>query len=189
MHSALAVILVASLAYVGTMFDNFFAFAAQLIITDRRHYRRVAWAQALGIFTLLVIASGAGSLLAPVPTRWIGLLAIAPWALALHAWRHRGDPQREQFRRGALTTFTVTLALGGDNLAVWIPLLRAHGAAAGVATVAVFLVWECLFLFSAQRLATHPRVVAWGTKFGPLLVPWVYLGLGVLILVECGTFA
>ena len=188
MHSVVAVILVASFAYVGTMFDNFFAFAAQLVITDRRHYRRIAWAQALGILTLLVIASGVGSLLAPIPTRWIGLLCVAPWALALHAWRHREEPAREQFRRGALTTFTVTLALGGDNLAVWIPLLRAHGAAVGVATVAIFIVWECLFIFCAQALTSHPRVVAWGTKYGTVLVPWVYLGLGVLILVECGTF-
>ena len=188
MHSALAVILVASLAYVGTMFDNFFAFAAQLIVTDRRHFRRIAWAQALGIFTLLVVAAGAGSLLAPIPTRWIGLLCVAPWALALHAWRHRGDVTREQFRRGSLTTFTVTLALGGDNLAVWIPLLRAHGAGVGVATAAIFLVWECVFLLSAQSLAGHARIVAWGTRIGPQLVPWVYLGLGVLILVECGTF-
>jgi cadmium resistance protein CadD (predicted permease) len=143
-HSVVAVVLVASLAYVGTMFDNFFAFAAQLVITDRRHYRRIGWAQALGILMLLVVASGVGSLLAPIPTRWIGLLCVAPWALALHAWRHRDQPAREQFRRGALTTFMVTLALGGDNLAVWIPLLRAHGAAVGAATVAIFIVWECL---------------------------------------------
>lgn len=189
MHSVVTVILVATLAYVGTMFDNFFAFAAQLVVTDRRHYRRIGWAQALGILTLLVVASGVGSLLAPIPTRWVGVLAVAPFALALYGWRHRDQPPREQFRRGALTTYAVTLALGGDNLAVWIPLLRAHGAAVGVATVAIFLVWECLFIFSAQSLASRPRVVAWGTKYGPVLVPWVYLGLSVLILVECGTFA
>jgi cadmium resistance protein CadD (predicted permease) len=26
-----------------------------------------------------------------------------------------------------------------------------------------------------------------GEKYGRILIPWVYLGLGVLILFECGT--
>jgi cadmium resistance protein CadD (predicted permease) len=189
MHSILTVGVVASLAYVGTMFDNYFAFAAQLVVTDRTHYRRIGWGQALGVLALVVIAGAVGSLLAPIPTRWIGLLCVAPWALASYGWRHRNDERKEQFRRGALTTFVVTLALGGDNLAVWIPLLRANGVTAGLATAGVFAVWEFLFIVSAQALAGHPRVVSWGARYGPTLVPWVYLGLGVLILVECHTFS
>jgi cadmium resistance protein CadD (predicted permease) len=188
-RAALAVMLVASLAFVGTMFDNYFAFAAQLVVTDRSRFRRVGWAQALGVASLIVVAGGVGSLLAAVPTRWVGLLCVAPWALALHAWRHRDLPAHEQYRRGALTTYTVTLALGGDNLAVWVPLLRAAGYARGLGTLAVFVAWEVIFVLSATALAGHPRVVAWGTRWGPALVPWVYLALGVLILVECHTLS
>jgi len=40
------------------MFDNFFAFAAQLIVTDEKRVRRVNYAQALGVITLLVLAGG-----------------------------------------------------------------------------------------------------------------------------------
>jgi len=183
------VVVVASLAFVGTMFDNFFAFAAQLIVTRPEHYRKVSWAQAIGVGTLVMVGAAVGSLLAPIPTRWIGVLATAPLALAWYSWQHRRDPQREQYRRGALTTFTITLALGGDNLAVWIPLLRANGVTKGLVTAAVFAVWEVLFVWSAQSIARHPRVVTWGTKHGPSLIPWVYVALGALIVVECGTFA
>lgn len=188
MHSIVAVVVVASLAFVGTMTDNFFAFAAQLLVTERERYRRVSWAQALGTATLLIVAAGVGSVLAAVPTRWVGLLAIAPWALAAHAWRHRGEPTRQQFRRGALTTFTLTLALGGDNLAVWIPLLRANGRLDAILTILIFAVWEVLFVIAAQALVQHPRVVSWGNEHAKSFVPWIYLALGVLILVECGTF-
>lgn len=187
-HSLAAVIVIASLAFVGTMFDNFFAFAAQFLVTDRARYRRVSWAQAMGIATLLLISAGVGSLLTPIPTRWVGLAAIAPWALALHAWRHRSAPVHEQFRRGALTTFAVTLALGGDNLAVWIPLMRANGTLASAGTIVVFSVWELIFIVTAQRIAGHPRTVAWGAAHARTFIPWIYLALGVLILVECGTF-
>ncbi|MFI5035178.1 MAG: cadmium resistance transporter [Acidimicrobiales bacterium] len=189
MHGVVAVVVVASLAFLGTMFDNYFAFAAQLVVTERAHFRRVGWAQVWGVASLLVVAGAVGSLLAPVPLRWVGVLCVAPWALALHAYRHRVDPQRERYPRGALTTYVVTLALGGDNLAVWIPILRAGGVGRGVGTVAVFVGWEVLFVVSAQALAGHPRVVSWGTRWGPRLVPWVYLALGGLILVECHTLA
>jgi len=110
------------------MFDNFFAFAAQLIVTDEKRVRRVNYAQALGVITLLVLAGGIGSLLTPIPLPWVGLLCLAPWALAWHAWRHRTKEPSQVYRRGALTTFAMTLALGGDNLAVWIPCCALTGS-------------------------------------------------------------
>ncbi|HEV2427658.1 MAG TPA: cadmium resistance transporter [Acidimicrobiales bacterium] len=183
----LDVVGVGSLAFVGTMFDDYFAFGAQLIVTDRARYRRVATGQALGVAAVVAISAAVGSLLAVVPLRAIGLLAIAPIALAVHAWRHRRDERRTVFRRGALTTFVVTLGLSGDNVAVWTPLLRARGVVGGLGVVATFAAWEALFVLSAMALAAHPRVVEWGTRRAPLLVPWVYVGLGALILVECHT--
>lgn len=187
MHSLVSDLVVASLAYVGTMFDNYFAFSAQLVVTARERYRRVAWAQALGVATLVIIALGVGTALAAVPLRLIGLLAIAPWALAWHAWQHRGDATRQVFRRGATTTFLATLALGGDNLAVWIPLLRAKGVAGALIMVAAFAVLEVAFILSSQYLASRPRVVDWGTRRASSLVPVIYGALGVLVLLECHT--
>ena len=187
MHTIVGVVVIASLAFVGTMVDNYFAFAAQLIVTERTRFRRVGWAQALGVLTLAGLAAGLGSLLAPIPLRWVGVLSIAPFAFALHAWRHRVAP-REQFRRGAVTTFLMTVALGGDNLAVWLPLLRANGVAHAALSVATFAAWDVVFILSAQRLASHPRVVAWGERHAPIVMPYVYVLLGVLILVECHTF-
>ena len=128
-----------------------------------------------------------GSILEPVPTPWIGLLALAPWALGLYAWRHRGDPVEEHFKRGAITTFLVTIALGGDNLAVWIPLVRAQIASHVVVTVLTFALCELLFVALARVLTGHPTVVVWGERHAHRIIPWVYAALGFLILIECGT--
>jgi cadmium resistance protein CadD (predicted permease) len=186
-HTIVGVVLFASLAYIGTMVDNFFAFSAQLIVTEPSRYRRVSWAQAAAVTILVVIAGGVGTLLTAIPLRWIGLLCVAPFGFAIHAWRHRQAPH-EQFRRGAITTFIITLAIGGDNVAVWIPLFRASGLRHVVVAVVTFAIWELIFLYSSRRLATHPRVVTWGRAHMPALMPFVYVLLGVLILIECRTF-
>lgn len=189
MHSLSLVIVVATLAFLGTMIDNFFAFAAQLALTERTRFARVSYAQALGVATLAILAAAVGTILLAIPTRWIGLLCVAPWALAVHGWRHRADAAHEQYRRGALTTFTLCLALGGDNLAVWIPLLRANGTVHEVVTLVVFAFWEVTFILVAQRIASHRRIIDWGARFGRHAIPVIYAGLGVLILLECGTFS
>lgn len=188
MHSLWGVIVVATFAFIGTMFDNFFAFAAQLALTKRDHFKKVSYAHALGIATLVLLAAGVGTILLAVPVRWIGLLCVAPWTLAALGWRNRDEPAHEQFRRGAVTTFTLCLALGGDNLAVWIPLLRANDSVHEMVTICVFAFWEVAFIIAARAFASHPQVIAWGVRYGRLVIPFVYLALGVVILIECGTF-
>ena len=186
MRTIPGVVVVATLAFVGTMVDNYVAFAAQLVTTDPSRRPRVAYSQAIGVATLVAFAAVLGTLLAPIPLRWVGLLAIAPFAYAVHAWRHR-RPQRDVPRRGAVATYVITLALGGDNLAVWTPLLRANGVARALLSVVTFAVLDAVFLASASRLARHPRVLAWSQRHAPTVMPFVYLLLGVLILVECRT--
>lgn len=186
MRTIPGVVILAALAFVGTMIDNYLAYAAQLVATDPGHHRRVAYAQAVGVAALVAVAAILGTLLAPIPLRWVGVLAIAPFAYAVHGWRHR-RPTREAPRRGAVATFVITFALGGDNLAVWTPLLRANGVGRAVVSVATFAVLDVLFLASAARLANHPRVLSWGQRHAPTVMPFVYLILSVLILVECHT--
>ena len=186
MHSLLDVIALSSAAFVGTMFDNYFAFAAQLLVTDPTRYRRVAWAQAVGVTLLVVLAAAVGSVLSAVPVEWTGLFCLAPWSMAWFRWRHRAQGAPTTYRRGAVTTVLVTVALGGDNLGVWIPLLRADGLRNGLVTAVVFAFWEFIFLFSSRTLTRHPRFTAFGEANARRLIPWVYLILGGLILVESG---
>jgi cadmium resistance protein CadD (predicted permease) len=181
----LALILVGSFAYIGTMIDNLFAFAAQLTLTPRDRFSVVTVAQSTGVVVLVGLAATVGSTLDALPVRWVGILAVAPWALAWRNWRHRRDEVGGFVRRGATTTFLITLGLGGDNLAVWIPLLRASGLVREFALSAIFAFWQVLFIGLSWVLATHPRVVDRGQRAGRYFVPWLYVGLGFVILYEC----
>ena len=76
MQSFLVVVIVSSLAFVATMFDNFFAFAAQLIVTDHEKFRRVAWAQGIAVVVLVALAGGIGALLPGPGTAALGGTAL-----------------------------------------------------------------------------------------------------------------
>ena len=185
MHVLVATIALGVLAYAGTMVDNFLAFAAQLALTPQERVARLCVVHSTAVGCLVVLALGVGAALSSVPVRWVGILALAPWALAVHQWRHRRDGVAPSERRGAVTTFIVALGLGGDNLAIWTPLLRAAGPWRDVALVGAFALCQVVFVMGARSVAGHPRVVAWGQRRAPYLIPWLYAVLGVVILVEC----
>jgi cadmium resistance protein CadD (predicted permease) len=187
MNNFVADAVIASVAFVGTMFDNYFAYAAQLLVTEAKKINRVRNSQILGIISLILVAAVLGDFLQTIPTRAIGVLAFVPWYFAFHAWQSRNKEPRKIYKRGALTTFLMTFAIGGDNIAVWTPLLRASDNIKTMISVGAFIFWELIFVATAQMLTQCPRVVAWGNKRAPELIPWIYLLLGVMILVECRT--
>jgi cadmium resistance protein CadD (predicted permease) len=158
------------------------------MLTPRERFSLVTIAQSTGVAVLVGLAAAVGSSLDVLPVRWVGLLAVAPWALAWRNWRHRGDEVGESVRRGAITTFLITIGLGGDNLAVWIPLLRSSGLVRAFVLCAIFASWQVLFTIVSWALATHPRVVNWGQRGGRYFVPWLYVSLGFVILYECRVF-
>jgi cadmium resistance protein CadD (predicted permease) len=171
-------------AFLGTGIDNFFAVAAQLIVTDPQRYRRVRYAYVAGMATLLGFAGAIGSALSIFSVRWIGLLALAPIGLAIAQWRGRTSALEAQ-RRGAVTTFAVTLALGGDNIAIWIPLLRSQGVFRGVAVAVTILLLTMVSARLAQILVTRPSLVRFGERWAAKLTPFLYLALAVVIMWQC----
>jgi cadmium resistance protein CadD (predicted permease) len=184
-HSAFVAAGIAFVAFAGTMVDNFVALTAQLALTDRRRHDHVGLAHFLGVVVLVAMSALVASALASVPLGWVGLLAIAPAALGVHAWRTRDRPARN-VKRGMVTTFVVTVALGGDNLAVWIPILRAGGYSDGAITIGVFLVSDAVMVFVARAAARHPKVVELGGRIAPIATPFLYFALAIVILWECG---
>ena len=184
MHDVIVAVAIGVGAFVGTRVDNFFAFAAQLVLTEPKRFRRVSYAHVIGVLVLLIGSAAVGSALNFISLEWIGVLAVAPLALAWHGWRHRNElsPQR----RGATTTFLVTVGLGGDNLAIWIPILRAQGVLRGIAVALTILVLDIGAVFLARYVVKRPSVIQFGQRWSLTLMPPLYCGLAVLIVWQCG---
>jgi hypothetical protein len=186
-HSIIGALAVAVIAFVATTYDGLFSFAGQLALTQESRLRRVDIAHASAMVVLLGASAAIAASLAPVSLRWVGVAALALFGLAVHALQQH-NIVREQFARGVLSTFTMTLIRGAAVLVTWAALLRANGVAHGALMVAFFCALEAGFIGLAHSLRRRTRLIAWGRNHANVLASIADLILGVLVLWECHTF-
>jgi cadmium resistance protein CadD (predicted permease) len=176
---------------------------------------RVVVGQYLG-FAAILVASIAGALGAGLLRESaIGYLGLLPLLLGLRAawttWRERragadheetgtskagdsvdGDSVDGGLVDGAgpgvLTVAAVTLANGGDNVGVYVPIFTVAGPAKLAVFVAVFLVGVALWCAAGRFFATRPVVAVALSRWGHVLMPVVFVGIGALILTEGHAF-
>ena len=78
----------------------------------------------------------------------------------------------------------VTIANGGDNIGIYVPLFAASSAAILGVILSVFLVMVGVWCYGAYQLARHPIVTRVLTQYGAAIVPFVLIGLGIFILID-----
>jgi cadmium resistance protein CadD (predicted permease) len=189
-----AILGLAAGAFVGTNIDNAIVTVAMISTAPPRRANRIALGQALGFTVLVVAAVGMALVLFEISTRIIGLLGLVPLALGLRglwALRHAEGRSRvadRAFGSGLMAAAAVTVGAGGDNLAVYIPLFRVARVGGTLWTLLVFALFEVVFTLLVRRAGGHPRVRSTMTRLGAFATPTLYCVIGVLVLLEAGTF-
>jgi cadmium resistance protein CadD (predicted permease) len=188
-----AVLGLAAGAFVGTNIDNAVVTVAMIAAAPPGRARRIATGQVLG-FTLLVLAAvGTALVLFELSTRVIGLLGLIPLALGLRgllALRHaegRSRLARRSFGSGLAAAAVITIAAGGDNLAVYTALFRVARVRGTLASLLLFAVGELVLTALVLRAGRHRRVRATFTAIGTVATPLLYCAIGIVILLEAGT--
>jgi cadmium resistance transport/sequestration family protein len=165
--------------------------------------RHIVIGQYLG-FTALVLASlpgFLGGLL--IPEAWIGLLGFLPIAIGIHKLLQPNEPQVQavspEVSRPKLGRFSfltnlihpqtygvaaVTVANGGDNISIYVPLFAGSDPASLIVILAVFFLLIGLWCYVAWQLTRHPAIAPLITRYGEQLVPFVLISLGIFILIE-----
>jgi cadmium resistance protein CadD (predicted permease) len=103
--------------------------------------------------------------------------------------RRRRTPEDRAVGRSFTAAALVTIAAGGDNLAVYIPLFRVGGATNVGAVAAVFVVGEALVTWLVLAGGRHPKARGAMLRLGHVAVPVLLCCVGVLVLVQAGTFS
>lgn len=184
-----SVVVAALLAFAATNVDDL---VLLLLLCDRgERFRTVVLGQYVGfavIVAVSVVASAGATFLRP---EWVGFLGLAPFALgvkALVSLRHQSEaPRLAEKTWGLLSIATITVANGGDNIAVYAPLLAGRSAAHVATVIIVFAAMIPLWCWLALRLVRLAVIAAALARWGHWIAPAVLVGLGIYIFVDAGT--
>ena len=203
----LEVIISAIMSFIGTNIDDLFVdtifFAGA---SGKKQVRSIVIGKYLGIGALVLVSLLGAFGLQLLPGKYIGLLGLVPMGLGIKAaieyFRERKSAQAEGFEGGSDTNKAdeaphlqkhrsllwsvalVTIANGADNIGVYIPLFAGYGLWQLGVLVCVFAVMITVWCLIAKRLADWPLLKGVLIKYKGVIVPVVFVALGVYIMVE-----
>ena len=189
-------LITSAIAFMSTNIDDIFILT--LFYGNKKFKNEdIIAGQFLGILSLIAI-SLIGSLVGLIIDQaYVGLLGLFPVYLGVRGiWRlFKNRTQSDQTknlgrdgsRSNALTVAGVTIANGGDNIGIYVPLLATLTWTHKLTMVTVFLVMTFLWCMIAKYLTKHPYVSKAVDKYGHLITPFVLVLLGLYILYESRT--
>lgn len=181
-------------AFISTNLDDIFMltlFFAQA--KSRKGALKVVAGQYIGMGCLaaLSILGALGTQL--VPQRYVGLLGFVPLCLGIKAWmdyRSQGNKSRQEEETsetpgiGSISVALVTMANGGDNIGVYIPVFSGYSAGELAEALAVFAMMTALWCRLGYSLGNHPGIKEKIERYQHILVPLILSALGVIILAK-----
>jgi cadmium resistance protein CadD (predicted permease) len=154
----------------------------------------VVFGQYAGITALYVISAIAALISRVIPPVYIGLLGLAPMAIGVkklyYLWRNQ-EPEELVTGTGGhgrkIAVAAVTIANGGDNIAVYTALFAMREVFEVPVIGIVFAVMTGLWCLAAHWLVNHRTLGVPIRAQAHRGVPFVLIGLGILILMRTGT--
>ena len=205
MNELLTAISTGMTAFTATNLDDILIlllFFSQVNAVFRR--RHIVFGQYLG-FTALVLVSLPGFFGRLIfPPDWIGMLGLLPIAIGLSRLLNpetddsEAEAELEQSEKSFFSSFlspqtysvaAVTVANGGDNIGIYVPLFASNTLESLAVILAVFFAMVGVWCYAAYRLIQMRAIADTLTRYGNQLVPFVLIGLGIAILVKSGTLA
>jgi cadmium resistance transport/sequestration family protein len=212
MEQLFGAVLVGITAFVATNLDDIVVlviFFSQVNTTFRR--RHIVGGQYLGFMVLLLLSvpSYFGGVV--LPKAWVGLLGLLPIWVGISQILDK-DAENPEVKAvssevasgkkvSILTWMTsilnpktyqvaaVTVANGGDNLGIYIPLFASNSLPRLAVIVSVFLILVGVWCWIAQRMTQQRAIALILARYGHRIIPFVLMGLGLYILVDSGTLA
>ena len=193
-------VVMAIAAFTSTNLDDLFLLASLFVDTEFRT-TSVVLGQYVGMSFLVVISILAALFTMAIPEEWISLCGLVPLLLGINRlWKlfkkkpgtgsanaNRPDfVGKEQFwfrgtRSQAAFVTLLTIANGGDNLSVYIPLFSIQRAFIPL-YVLVFGVMTALWCLLGYYLTSHRLFGSKVRQYGRLVIPFILIGIGLNVL-------
>ncbi len=189
MEQAAELIGVAIVLFVATNLDDVFLLIA-FFADPKLALRQIVIGQYVGM-AVLYAASVLASLTALViPDIYIGLLGLIPIGIGVFQLRDfwgdgiDDDDAVHTASGSVLSVAAITVAGGGDNIAVYTPVFALRPLGETLAIGGVFAVLVALWVGAAWWVVRHPKMGPPIRRWGGKSVPFVLIAIGVLVILE-----
>jgi len=169
---------------------------------NRKGVQHVVEGQYLGTALLIIVSLLAAFVLNFIPEKWIiGLLGLVPIILGIRAAVSKEADEDEESEEDEIvekleqhrssflfwTITLITIASGGDNLGIYIPYFAASNMGEILTALIVFIILTAVLCYVGYQLARIHFISKTLEKYERIIVPVVYIALGIYIMLESGT--
>ena len=194
-------LLASLIAFVVTNLDDIFILI--LFFGDPKlRNRNVIAGQYLGISTLIILSFVGSFVGLIIDIKYVGLLGVVPIYIGIKSFLtlwNPGEAEKEEPTinldsnnsgdvKQTLAVASITIANGGDNISIYIPLYATFTNCGKVTMTIVFLLMTAVWCFIANLLSNHPIIKRSLEKYGHIATPFVFILLGIYIMYESNTF-
>ena len=181
--------ILATVAFAATNIDDAFVLLVYFASSKLKDAHIVVGTY-IGIAILVIASMMLSAVSVVLIPNDLGLLGVLPILIGLRqfwtAWSERGDDIFD-ITPGAGTVEVIelvairTIANGGDNIAVYIPLFAGKSFSAHILICVAFAILVGLWCFGASWMVKRSTLVAPLRRWGRWVTPIVLVSLGVLI--------
>lgn len=184
--------------FISTDLDDVFVLLG-FFADPRFRIRQIVAGQFIGIAVLYAVSVAGSRISLVLPPTVVGLLGLVPITMGLkNAWElwtssDANEQVSTENRRAPIrhaniaAVFAMTVANGGDNVSVYIPLFAMRSGSNIAVMGVVFGIMTAIWLNFAYWLTQHRAIGAPVRRYTRLLMPFVFIALGVFILYRAGT--
>jgi cadmium resistance protein CadD (predicted permease) len=200
MDQLLSTLAIAIAAFASTNIDDLFLLSSLFVDSEFRTLSVIV-GQFLGMSALVLISILAALFTVTIPRGWIGLLGFAPLFLGINRlWKLLNRrPEKSQTtsngrdfvgkervrfawaRSEVLLATLLTVANGGDNLSVYIPLFSVQRASMPLYAL-VFAIMTALWCLFGYHLTSHRIWRDRLKRYGRFVIPFILIAIGLNVL-------
>ena len=195
-------IFTAIIAFIATGIDEMFVLTLLFAQARKKNAILAVYiGQQIGMIVLLGISALAVFGITLIAEKWIGLLGLLPIIQGIRLWvLGDGDEDDEEEDKEVLkkssrfNSLMVSVALiaivgGGEELAIYIPYFAALSTTELIITLITFNLLVPIWCTICRKIASLKHIQEPIEKYERILVPIVFIGLGLFVFIESNTIS
>ncbi len=188
-------LLTAILAFIATNLDDLFLLAAFFAHSDFQA-GNVFLGQYFGFLALILVSSLAYFAQFVIPAAWLSILGFFPIAIGIRGLlklKNSRNPDedsenfpsiKEKTPNQMFQVAVVTVANGGDNLGVYMPLFATMNSISLMVTIFTFLILVGVWCLLGYKLVNNRIMGDEIKKYGHYILPFVMIFIGATIILK-----